>query len=128
VYYAIFLPRARRAPDAASGGPTVVNPVQDSSASRESLAADDLAEVRAKDSGAAERITVYCAKVAASAADPPASELACHRNEVAAWTRLVVDQEFPNLDAAILAICSESPFPDSYEGREACARYKSHIN
>jgi hypothetical protein len=116
------------APDASSGGPTVVDPGQDSSASRASSAADDLAAVRAKDPDAAERITVYCTKVAAGAADSLASERACHRNEVAAWTRLVVDQEFPSLDAATLAICSEPPFPDSYEGREACARYKLHIN
>jgi hypothetical protein len=99
-----------------------------SSASGVSPAVDDLAAVKARDAAAAERITVYCAKMSATAVDPAASEMACHRNEVAAWTRLVVDQEFPTLDAATLATCSQPPFPDSYEGLEACTRYQLHVN
>jgi hypothetical protein len=89
--------------------------------------ADDLAEVRARDAGAAQRIETYCLGSAATAHDPGASMSACHRSEIAAWTRLVVDQEFPDLDETTLATCGQPPFPDNYEGREACAKYQLHI-
>jgi len=89
---------------------------------------DDLAAVRAKDPRAAERIAAYCTSVASGSANPAASESACHRDEIAAWIRFDIDREFPQLDAATLAKCSQPPFPDSYEGREACVRYELHVN
>jgi Protein of unknown function (DUF4236) len=89
---------------------------------------DDLTTVRARDSHAAERIATYCTSVAATSTDPAASESACRRNEAAAWTRIVVDKEFPKLDAATLAKCGQPPFPASYQGLEACARYELHAN
>lgn len=119
------------APVAASGRPVpneAVDLAQSTSSSVLPTTSDDLAAVRARDFHAAERIAAYCTSVAATVADPAASESACRRNEIAAWTRIVVDKEFPKLDAATLAKCSQPPFPDSYEGREACARYELHVN
>lgn len=118
-------------PDKESGSPlqvTALDPAPTSSATGSSALLDALTTVRATDEAAAERIAAYCTKLAATAADSLASEMACRRSEVSAWTRLVVQQEFPNLDEATLAICSQPPFPDSYEGREACARYKLHVD
>jgi hypothetical protein len=45
-----------------------------------------------------------------------------------AWTRLVLNNEFPALDDAMRARCNEPPFPDSYVAKESCARYQLHIN
>jgi hypothetical protein len=52
----------------------------------------------------------------------------CRRNEIAAWTRLVLQNEFPTLNDATRQKCSEPPFPDTYVAKESCARYELHAN
>jgi hypothetical protein len=52
----------------------------------------------------------------------------CRRREAEAWTRLVVQKEFPALDDATRKKCSEPPFPDTYVAKESCARYELHMN
>lgn len=89
--------------------------------------ADDLARVRAVDPQAAEHIAAYCAKTIASTnRDTFMAE--CRRREAEAWTRLVLQKEFPALDEATRKKCSEPPFPDTYVAQESCARYELHAN
>jgi hypothetical protein len=88
---------------------------------------DDLAQVRAVDPQAAEHIAAYCSKTIASTnRDTFMAE--CRRREAEAWTRLVVQKEFPTLDEATRKKCSEPPFPDTYVAKESCARYELHAN
>jgi ribosomal protein L37E len=88
---------------------------------------DDLAQVRAVDPQAADHISDYCSKAIAS---PNRADLLadCRRTETEAWTRLVLQNEFPTLDDATRQKCSEPPFPDTYVAKEACARYELHAN
>jgi hypothetical protein len=88
-----------------------------------SIISDDLSQVRAVDPQAADHIATYCAKSVQQffMAD-------CRRREAEAWTRLVVQKEFPTLDDATRKKCSEPPFPDTYVAKESCARYQLHIN
>jgi hypothetical protein len=86
---------------------------------------DDLAAVRAKDANAAEHIASYCASATAQSGDPATAAATCRRNEIAAWTRLDQGNTFSGLDESLRAKCSQPPFPDSYEGKEACAKYES---
>lgn len=89
---------------------------------------DDLAQVEAIDPRAAQRIATYCEGATANATDRAASDRACRQSEEDAWNRLEVEKEFPALDPAIVRECSQPPFPDSYEAREACAKYELHHN
>lgn len=90
-------------------------------------ASDDLAEVRAVDPQAANHITTYCSQTIASA-NRDALSAQCRRREAEAWTRLVLENEFPTLDEATRRKCSEPPFPDTYVAKESCARYELHMN
>jgi hypothetical protein len=87
----------------------------------------DLVTVKAADPSAADRIAAYCNKATASASDQAAVAAGCRHEEVAAWTRLVLNNEFPTLDEVTRRKCSESPFPDSYVAKESCAKYVLHI-
>jgi len=88
----------------------------------------DLVMVKAADPSAADRIAAYCNKVTASASDQAAVAAGCRHEEVAAWTRLVLNNEYPTLDEVTRRKCSESPFPDSYVAKESCAKYVLHVN
>jgi hypothetical protein len=88
---------------------------------------DDLAQIRAMDPQAANHIAAYCSKVVASS-QQEALVADCRRNEIAAWTRLVLQNEFPTLNDATRQKCSEPPFPDTYVAKESCARYELHAN
>jgi len=88
----------------------------------------DLVTVKAADPSAADRIAAYCNKATASASDQAAVAAGCRQEEVAAWTRFVLNNEFPALDEPMRHKCSESPFPDSYVAKESCAKYVLHIN
>jgi hypothetical protein len=90
-------------------------------------APDDLATVRIVDPKAADHIASFCAGTIASANQ--ASLVAeCKRRETGAWTRLVLQNEFPTLDEATRRKCSEPPFPDTYSAKEICARYELRIS
>jgi hypothetical protein len=89
---------------------------------------DDLGTVRAADPGAADHIASYCNAATASATDRATVAAGCRHAEANAWTRLVLNNEFPALDDAMRARCNEPPFPDSYVAKESCARYQLHIN
>jgi hypothetical protein len=84
--------------------------------------------VKATDPSAADRIAAYCNKATASASDQAAVAAGCRHEEVAAWTRLMVNNEFPTLDEVTRRKCSESPFPDSYVAKESCAKYVLHVS
>jgi hypothetical protein len=90
-------------------------------------ALDDLAQVRVLDPQAADHIATYCSKTIAST-NREAYVADCRRNEIAAWTRLVLQNEFPTLNDATRRKCSEPPFPDTYVAKESCARYELHAN
>ena len=88
---------------------------------------DDLAQIRAMDPQAANHIAAYCSRaVAGTYQETLAAD--CRRNEIAAWTRLVLQNEFPTLNDEIRQKCSEPPFPDTYVAKESCARYELHAN
>jgi len=89
---------------------------------------DDLTPVRTKDPDAAVRIASYCSKITSSAANPTAVALRCRQEEAEAWTRLVVQNEFPTLDDTSRRKCNEPPFPDSFVARETCAKYQLHLD
>jgi hypothetical protein len=89
--------------------------------------ADDLTPVRTKDPEAADRIASYCSKLTSSAANPMTIAARCRQEEMAAWTRLIVQNEFPTLDETARHKCSEPPFPDSFVARESCAKYQLHL-
>jgi hypothetical protein len=89
--------------------------------------ADVIAVVRAKDPQAAVRIQSFCANATVGTNDPTADAQKCAQSEADAWNRIVVENEFPQLDPAITKKCSEPPFPtDSYVAEEACAKYELH--
>jgi tRNA_anti-like len=90
--------------------------------------ADELTPVRTKDPDAADRIVSYCSKLTSSATDPTTVAARCRRDEMAAWTRLISQNEFPTLDETTRRKCSEPPFPDSYVARESCAKYQLHLD
>jgi hypothetical protein len=91
-------------------------------------AADDLISVRTKDPEAADRIVSYCSKVTSAATNPTTVVARCRRDEMAAWTRLIVQNEFPTLDDTSRRKCNEPPFPDSFVARESCAKYQLHVD
>lgn len=88
---------------------------------------DDLGRVRAADPQAADHITSYCAQTTVSN-NRDTFIADCRRSEAEAWTRLVLQNEFPTLDEATRRKCSEPPFPDTYVAKESCARYVLHVN
>lgn len=88
----------------------------------------DLVTIKAADPGVADRIAAYCNRATASASDQAAVAAECRHEEIAAWTRLVVNNEFPTLDETTRRKCNESPFPDSYVAKESCAKYVLNIN
>ena len=88
---------------------------------------DDLAQIRAMDPQAANHIAAYCSKAVAGA-NQGALAADCRRAEIAAWTRLVLQNEFPTLSDETRQKCSEPPFPDTYVAKESCARYELHPN
>jgi tRNA_anti-like len=83
---------------------------------------DDLGRVRAADPQAADHIASYCAQTTVSN-NRDAFIAECRRSEAEAWTRLVLQNEFPTLDEATRRKCSEPPFPDTYLAKESCAQY-----
>ena len=90
--------------------------------------ADDLVPVRTKDPEAADRIASYCSKMTSGATNPATVATRCRRDEMDAWTRLIVQNEFPNLDETMRRKCTEPPFPDSFVARESCAKYQLHLD
>jgi hypothetical protein len=90
--------------------------------------ADDLIPVRTKDPEAADRIVSYCSKITSGASNPTTIAARCRRDEMEAWTRLIVQNEFPTLDETSRRKCTEPPFPDSFVARESCAKYQLHVN
>jgi hypothetical protein len=90
--------------------------------------ADDLVPVRTKDPEAADRIVSYCSKITSGASNPTTIAARCRRDEMEAWTRLIVQNEFPTLDETSRRKCTEPPFPDSFVARESCAKYQLHVN
>jgi hypothetical protein len=90
--------------------------------------ADDLVPVRTKDPEAADRIVSYCNKITSGATNPTTVAARCRRDEMEAWTRLIVQNEFPTLDETGRRKCNEPPFPDSFVARESCAKYQLHLD
>ena len=88
---------------------------------------DDLAEVRAVDTTAADRIKTYCESATAQATARQTEILArCRHDEAAAWERLEVQNEFPLLNPAIRKTCTSPPFPASFVAEEVCVKYESN--
>jgi hypothetical protein len=88
----------------------------------------DLLMVKTADPGAADRIASYCNTATAAAADRVSVAAGCRHQEVDAWTRLVLHNEFPSLDDATRRKCNQPPFPDSYVAKESCAKYELRLN
>jgi len=122
---------AGRASGPQSLGPQPLAPAAElsstSSTSAPSAAvADDLVPVRTKDPEAADRIASYCTKMTSGATNPTTVATRCRRDEMDAWIRLIVQNEFPSLDETSRRKCTEPPFPDSFVARESCAKYQLH--
>jgi tRNA_anti-like len=111
------VPAPVAAPDSTSAPPTPP-----------AAAADELTPVRTKDPEAAVRIASYCSKITSGAANPSTVAMRCRQDEVEAWTRLTVQNEFPTLDETSRRKCNEPPFPDSFVARETCAKYQLHLD
>jgi len=90
--------------------------------------ADDLVPIRTKDPEAADRIVSYCNKITSGATNQTTVAARCRRDEMDAWTRLIVQNEFPSLDETSRRKCNEPPFPDSFVARESCAKYQMHLD
>jgi hypothetical protein len=122
------------APDAASAVSAAALSAPASSSAAPSTAAttpavpDDLVPVRNTDPDAADRIVSYCSKVTAAASNPASVGERCRHDEMAAWNRYKVQNEFPTLDETARRKCSEPPFPDSFVARESCAKYQLHLD
>jgi hypothetical protein len=96
--------------------------VDDSLSSRPQAAVvDDLTPIRAVDSQAADHIANSCRQ---SGNGDPRLQMLCCSHEMAAWRRLVLGNEFPNITQAIIDKCRHAPFPDTFVSREACAKYE----
>ena len=88
---------------------------------------DDLVDVRAADAAAATRIDTYCTDATAQATSRRAEILSrCRHDEAAAWTRLVLQNEFSALTPAIRETCTSPPFPQSFVAEETCLRYETN--
>ena len=88
---------------------------------------DDLSKIRATDPQAADHIANYCSKSVTST-NRDALVAYCRRSEAEAYTRLVLQNEFPTLTEAVRKKCSEPPFPDTFVAKESCARYELRAN
>jgi hypothetical protein len=87
---------------------------------------DDLARVRASDTGAAARIEGLCGNSTTKQTSGRDETVArCRRNEMAAWMRLHLYNEFPSLSPAILQKCMSPPWTASYVTEEECERSAS---
>jgi hypothetical protein len=87
---------------------------------------DDLARVRHQDPGAAVRIDTYCQTTTVNTTTDHAEILTrCRRNELAAWMRLVLYNEFPALTSDIRLKCQSPPFRESFAAEEACVRHET---
>jgi hypothetical protein len=126
------VPSPAAANSVAPGAPPAAPPTPSGSAGgagpQAPTPADDLVKVRATDPGAADHIVSYCNAATAAATDQATVAAGCRHAEASAWTRLVLNNEFPTLDDATRRKCNEPPFPDSYVAKESCARYQLHIN
>jgi hypothetical protein len=107
------------APDSTSAAPTPI---------AVAAAADELTPVRTKDPEAAIRIASYCSKMTSGSANATTVAMRCRQDEVEAWTRLTVQNEFPTLDDTSRRKCNQPPFPDSFVARETCAKYQLHLD
>lgn len=109
-------------PDAVPGlaSPTATPLVADTGGP---AAADDLAVVRKSDPQAADHIASYCAN-SVGERNGVSFAAGCRRDEKDAWTRFVLNNEFPTLDEDTRRKCNEPPFPDTYTAKETCARYQ----
>jgi hypothetical protein len=107
------------APDSNSAAPTPI---------AVAAAADELTPVRTKDPEAAIRIASYCSKMTSGSANATTVAMRCRQDEVEAWTRLTVQNEFPTLDDTSRRKCNQPPFPDSFVARETCAKYQLHLD
>jgi hypothetical protein len=127
---------ASNIPDVSPATPIVAGTTSPVSSAAPAAAADaatpstpsELISVKAKDPGAADHIASYCDNATATAANHDAVAAGCRRDEVAAWNRMVVQNEFPSLDDASRQKCSQAPFPDSYVAKEVCAKYQLRVN
>jgi len=90
-------------------------------------AADDLTPVRTKDPQAADRIVSYCSKFT-TATNAATVAARCRRDEMDAWTRLTVQNEFPTLHESSRRKCSDPPLPNSFVALESCAKYQLHLD
>jgi hypothetical protein len=70
------------------------------------------------DPQAATHIATFCKQ---DSAGDSTRESLCRDHEVAAWKRLVLDNEFPMLSPDIENKCKLPQFPDSFVAKEACA-------
>ena len=87
---------------------------------------DDLARVRASDTGAAARIEGLCGNSTTKQTSGRDETVArCRRNEMAAWMRLHLYNEFPSLSPTILQKCTSPPWAASYVTEEECERSAS---
>ena len=88
---------------------------------------DDLVDVGAADAAAAARIDTYCTGATVQATSRQAEILArCRHDEAVAWTRLVLQDEFPALTPANRLTCTSPPFPRSFVAEETCLRYETN--
>ena len=108
--------------------PTTAVPITPAPTTAAPAVADDLVPVRAKDPDAADRIVSYCGKITSGATNPTLVAARCRQDEMNAWTRLVIQNEFPTLDESSRRKCNEPPFPDSFVARESCAKYQLHVD
>ncbi len=84
----------------------------------------ELNRVRRSDAAAATRIAAFCGRWQSAA-----NQAACTTQEVAAWDRLMVRNEFGTLDPATVHECTSPPFQGNFVGEESCVRYKqTHHN
>jgi hypothetical protein len=102
---------------------TMSEPIEDTPAppTPSPIVTDDLTPVRFNDSAAADHIADFCQRD--SRGDSKRESL-CRANEVRAWQRLIQGNEFPTITQTIINKCQQSAFPNSFEGKEACAKYE----
>jgi len=94
------------------------------SLSDRAVRADDLEDVRKQDPAAAVLISSYCKIAAKHTTDPNAGAATCRRNEALAWKHFVVSSNWSFLYEEMRPKCTQAPFPDSYEAKEACVKYE----
>jgi hypothetical protein len=116
------------APPAPAVEPSSTSPAPSTASAQPTAVADDLVPVRTKDPKAADRIASYCSKMTSGATNPTTVATRCRRDEMDAWNRLIVQNEFPTLDETNRRKCTEPPFPDSFVARESCAKYHLHLD